>query len=229
MKLAMYNGEGAAVGEKDLPERLFAAPINKNVLYEALKNHLANKRQGTASVKTVSTVHGTTSKPWRQKGTGRARAGTNKSPLWKGGGVTFGPQPRDYSYSIPKKVAREAYATVFSLAAQKGKLALIEDVLMTEYKTRALDKIFKAITKARKVLYIAAIPTSASEEKTKYDYMRRSARNIPWLKVVNVAALEIKDLYYAEELVLSASAVTYLGELSSKWHVSRRKDIAEKK
>ena len=106
MKATVFSVKGEALREVDLDEEVFQREVNQNVIYEAIKNELANARIGTASTKTRSEVRGSTAKPWRQKGTGRARAGRRRSPLWVGGGVVFGPKPRDYSYKLPRKVKR---------------------------------------------------------------------------------------------------------------------------
>ncbi len=216
MKLVVNRLDGGSRGEKELPAGLFTAPLSgKNVLFETLKHRLATKRQGTASVKTVATVHGTTAKPWRQKGTGRARAGTNKSPLWRGGGVIFGPHLRDYRYKLPKRLTRAAYAAIFTRFAKAENLFVLEDFALDVYNTKRVLTVFKAFSECRKVVYLATVPSAG--ERDAYLRMKKSAANIPWLKVMDVLAMDLPTLYYAKELVLAESAVTALVKLDERW------------
>ena len=121
-KVALYNVSGQQIGDIELNDSVFGVEINEHVLYEAVKNHLANRRQGTQSAKTRSEVRGGGRKPWRQKGTGRARHGSIRSPIWKGGGVVFAPKPRDYSYKLPKKIKRLAMKSALSSKVVNGEI-----------------------------------------------------------------------------------------------------------
>ncbi|HMB01239.1 MAG TPA: 50S ribosomal protein L4 [Spirochaetota bacterium] len=191
----------------ELSDRVFNSKVNKNTIYEAIKNVLANKRQGTASVKTRRTVHGTNKKPYRQKGTGRSRAGSNKSPLWQGGGVIFGPAPREYNYSIPRKVKQQAVCSVLSMFCHNNKLTVLADFKQERYKTRDVAAVFSKVSGQKKVLYILN-----SDERENYEKIRKSSSNIPWLKLVNSKAINIKDLYYADEIVLSRTAAAEINQ-----------------
>ncbi len=207
MKVQVKNSEGLAHGEIELSARVFGAVPNNALLYEAIKNQLANKRQGTVNTKTISEVRGSTKKPWRQKGTGNARAGTRRSPLWRGGAVIFGPKPRDYSYSLPKKMRQGALFSVLSLLCQKNKLSVIDEISLSEYSTKLMYAILQKLTRSKKVVFI--IKKDGTPE---YSYLRKSARNIPWLKVVHENALEIKDLFYADEVLVARSAADALSQ-----------------
>ena len=132
----VLNINGEKVSEMELSENLFGAEINEHVVYQVVKNHLANKRVGTQSAKTRAEVRGGGAKPWRQKGTGRARQGSIRSPQWKGGGVVFAPKPRDYSYTVPKKIRRLALKSVLTDKVNEGNLVVVDDINLTEWKTR---------------------------------------------------------------------------------------------
>ncbi|MBN2250511.1 MAG: 50S ribosomal protein L4, partial [Candidatus Altiarchaeota archaeon] len=134
--LNVYDIEKTKVAEVELNDRVFGAEVNEHILYEVVKMQLACKRQGTASTKTRSDVSGGGRKPWRQKGTGRARAGTSRSPLWRGGGTVFGPHPRDYSYKVPKKVRRAALKSALSMKVKEDKVIILRDFPMDEIKTK---------------------------------------------------------------------------------------------
>ena len=127
MKVDKYNIEGKVVGQVDLSDEVFAAEINDVLIYEYIKAANANLRQGTHKTKERAEVRGGGAKPWRQKGTGRARAGSSRSPIWRGGGMIFGPRPRDYRIELPKKIKKAAYRSLFSLKAKEGSIKVIED------------------------------------------------------------------------------------------------------
>lgn len=202
MKRSVVDMDNKKVSEIDLREDVFSVEPNQQCIYDAIKNSLANKRQGTHSVLTRAEVNGSTRKPWRQKGTGRARAGMTKSPLWEGGGVIFGPKPRDYSYRIPKKVKRKAYASIFSQFLKDDKMLIVEDFSVSSPKTKEVLSILKNLVSSRKVLFI-----TMKREDRGYSNFLLSTRNIPWLKVVNVDSIEIKDLFYSEEILFEKSAI----------------------
>jgi large subunit ribosomal protein L4 len=141
MEVKLYNNEGAAIGTVPLNEKIFGVEPNYDLVHQYVVNYLANQRQGTSSAKGRSEVSGGGTKPWRQKGTGRARAGTIRSPLWRGGGITFGPQPRSYFSSFPKKMKRLATFSAFSDKAQNEKLLVIDDLKLTEIKSKKIVTI----------------------------------------------------------------------------------------
>lgn len=148
--------DGSVVKTVKLPESIFNTEVNENVIYESVKEYLANQRQGTHSTKTRVEVSGGGRKPWRQKGLGRARAGTIRSPLWVGGGVTFGPKPRDYSYKINRKMKRSALKSALTLKAKEGKIFVITDSEMETPKTKVMADLTASmeIRKDQKKLFV---------------------------------------------------------------------------
>ena len=140
-KVNVYNMLGELVEEMELSEAVFGVEINEHVVYEVVKNQLANKRQGTQSAKTRAEVRGGGRKPWRQKGTGRARQGSIRSPQWKGGGVVFAPKPRDYSYSVPKKVRRLALKSVLTDKLQNNEMIVVDHLSFNAPKTKEMQKV----------------------------------------------------------------------------------------
>ncbi|MCK4774637.1 MAG: 50S ribosomal protein L4, partial [Candidatus Krumholzibacteria bacterium] len=167
----VYEKDGTESGKMELPEKLFGGEVNQDVIHEAVVAYLANQRQGTASTKGRSDVRGGGHKPYRQKGTGRARAGTTSSPVFRGGGVVFGPHPRDYSRKLPKKVKRLALVSSLSSRANDGDIVVIKSLEMTEPKTKEFAGILANIDVAgKKMLVVVDRPNEATI---------KSARNIP--------------------------------------------------
>jgi len=198
----VYNLTKEKVGELELKDHIFMAPIKHHLFYEVVKWQLAKRRQGSASTKGRSAVRGGGRKPWRQKGTGRARAGTIRSPLWRGGGVVFGPQPRDYSYPLPKKVRRAALRSALSLRYQEGKLLLLEDLLLPEIKTKAFIKVMEDLGVKN-----ALIVTDGENLN-----LERSARNVPWVKVLRWEGLNVFDILKYEHLIILKPALEKIEE-----------------
>lgn len=190
--------KGNNVGSIELPESLFGVNINEHVVYEVVKNQLANKRQGTQSAKTRSEVRGGGKKPWRQKGTGRARQGSIRSPQWRGGGVVFAPKPRDYSYTVPKKVRRLALKSVLTSKAIENEIIVLNELNLEEISTKQANGILKAV-KAGKKAYIAI--AEANEN------VYRSFRNIEGVEVVVVNNINVYDLLRHDSLVLTQDAI----------------------
>lgn len=151
MKIDKYSKDGKVVGQVELSDDVFNSEINDVLIYELIKAANANLRQGTHKTKERAEVHGGGAKPWRQKGTGRARAGTTRSPIWVGGGTVFGPRPRDYRVDLPKKIKKAAYRSLFSLKAKEGSLKVIEDFTVTG-KTKEMASIGKALEVNKGVL-----------------------------------------------------------------------------
>ena len=208
MKYNVIDISSKVVGSIELEDMIFNhEKMSEACVYEAIKNILANKRQGTASTKTRSEIRGSTRKPWKQKGTGRARVGNAKSPLWRGKGIIFGPSPNNYSYKIPKKIKRKAYYTVFTSLAKEGELKVIEDFKMKSHKTKEFMSIFAKITNGQRVMFIT---DNSNEENYKQLYI--SSKNIPWVKMVNVDSIEIKDLFYAKEVVIGKSSIDIINK-----------------
>lgn len=203
MEAKVLSTTGEEIRSVELSERVFNREVSEGSIYHAIRNELANSRVGTASTKTRGLVKYSGRKPWRQKGTGRARAGSRRSPVWVGGGTTFGPQPRDYGYKLPQKVKRAAVESILSKKAQNGELTIVEDFTVESGKTRDMVQILRAITDSNRVVLV----TSGDDPMVK-----RSARNIPWLQFLSYNRLRAHDLFYARHLVVMESAAVKLEE-----------------
>ena len=190
-----YNMAGEQVGEVELSESVFGAEPNGAVLHESVKNHLANRRQGTQSALTKGEVSYSTKKPWRQKGTGRARAGYKGSPVWTHGGVAFAPKPRSYSYSLNRKVRRLALISALSAKAAEGSVIVVDDLNMDTIKTKDFAKFLKAVGSEGKALVVAP---EVRENVVK------SARNIPGVKTTIARKFEDENGKEQRSVVLSA-------------------------
>ena len=201
METRVYSIDGKELRTIDLDDRVFGLPVNKDVIYYAINNELANKRVGTACTKTRAEVHGSNAKPYRQKGTGRARRGDKKSPLLVGGGVIFGPKPRDYSYSIPKKMKRLAAKSILSMKAQSDKITVVEDFTIEDGKTKSLVKILNNFMKDERTVLI----TGGDDPM-----LKRAGRNIPRLYFLAYNRLRAHDLFYSRRLIILESAVKNL-------------------
>ena len=200
----VLNINGEKVSEMELSENLFGAEINEHVVYQVVKNHLANKRVGTQSAKTRAEVRGGGAKPWRQKGTGRARQGSIRSPQWKGGGVVFAPKPRDYSYTVPKKIRRLALKSVLTDKVNEGNLVVVDDINLTEWKTREFAKMLSALKVGKKALVVT---------KDNSPEVVRSGRNIKNVKIAFVGTMNVYDILNANTLVLTRDAVAKAEEV----------------
>jgi len=181
--------------------------INKHLIYEAIKCELANKRQGTACTKNRKVVRGGGRKPWRQKGTGRARSGTRRSPIWKGGGVVFGPMPRDYSYSLPKKQKRNSIKNILSLKCQQNVVKVVDDFKVDSGKTKDAFKIIKALASTDRVVLIY---------KEDDKMFKQAMRNIPIVRTLSYKRLAAHDLFYAKEVIIMKSAALELKDFFNK-------------
>lgn len=185
-----------------LKDEIFGVKPRSHLLHQVVAMQLNNRRAGTAATKTRGFVRGGGKKPWRQKGTGRARAGSIRSPLWVGGGTTFGPQPRDYSYRLPKQARREALLSALSLKNRDGKIIVLDKLELTEAKTKFMRKILGDLE-----VKSALIVIPQSDEK-----VERSARNLPGVKVLRAEGLNVYDLLRYEHLILTQRALTLLEE-----------------
>lgn len=202
----VYDTENQKVSDIELDDRIFGAKINPTLFYDVVRKDIASQRKGTASTKNRALVRGGGAKPWRQKGTGRARAGTRRSPLWRGGGTIFGPMPRDYSFSLPKKVKRAALRAALSLRRQEGKLILLSDFPLEGFKTRQVLEVLR-----RFQVEDALIVTDE-----KYPHLERSARNIPGIEVLRCESLNVYDILNHEHLILLRPTVEKIeGALAS--------------
>jgi len=194
---AVYDIENQKVSEIELDDRIFDAKINPSLFYEVVRMSLASQRKGSASTKNRSLVRGGGAKPWRQKGTGRARAGSRRSPLWRGGGTIFGPMPRDYSFSVSKKARQAALRGALTLKRQEGKLILLDNFPLDGFKTRQVLDVLKKF-KVEDVLIV-------TDEKR--IFLERSARNIPNLQVIRSEGLNVYDILNHEHLILLSPAI----------------------
>lgn len=197
-KVQVLNMQGAAVGEIELNEYVYGIEPNTHVLHSAVVAQLASLRRGTHSTLLRGEVRGGGRKPWRQKGTGRARAGSSRSPLWKGGAITFGPKPRDYGYSLPKKVRRLALRSALSSKVQEANIVVLDELAVAEGKTREMVKVLQALNTKKKTLVV----TNGADE-----LVLRSARNIEGVKAIEVENLNVLDLLYHDTLVITKGAV----------------------
>lgn len=203
MKAKVLSIEGKELRDIDLADSVFGREISEGAIYYAIRNELANKRVGTASTKTRAEVRGTSAKPWRQKGTGRARAGRRRSPLWVGGGIVFGPKPRDYSYKVPKKMKRLAMMSLLSMKAKDEQLKVIEDFTIESGKTKDLALLLKNLVPDERTVVIL---------KDDDAMFKRAGRNIPWLSCLTFDKLYAHDLFYGKNLIVLESAAKKLGE-----------------
>ena len=203
-KAAMFDMSGANVGEVELSEAIFGIEPNESVLHDSVKNYLANQRQGTQSALTKGEVHYSTIKPWRQKGTGRARAGYKGSPVWYHGGVAFAPKPRDYSYTLNKKVKRLALKSALSAKAQAGEIVVIKDMKMDEIKTKTFKTFLDKIGADGKTLVIT--------EGVDVNVIK-SARNIAGVQTTMATILNPYMILNNTKLVVAKEALDKIEEV----------------
>ena len=196
------NIKNEKVGEVELNDQVFNREVKTFVLHDVVRQQRAARRAGTASTKTRKDVRGSGAKPWRQKGTGRARAGTRKSPIWRGGGTTFGPKPRDYSFKLNRKVKQQAVAMALSARYQEGNLVILDDFTMEAIKTKEFVSIMKLLE-----LNNALIVVDAENEE-----LSKSSRNVPGYKVMKTDGVNVYDILLHEKLVLLQPAIERLEE-----------------
>lgn len=210
MQLTVINEQGSKASTIDVTDTLVKTEVNKNALYEAIKNELANRRHGTSKTKSRDEVSGGGRKPFRQKGTGRARAGSTRSPLWVGGGHVHAIRPRDYHYTLPKQIKRLALLSVFSMKHGENNLTIVEDISIDKPQTKRMATFIKKVKKegSRSVAFIVG---KTDDEKT-YKNLVLSLRNIGKLSLANADALAIHPLYYADEIIVTKSAMTKLSD-----------------
>ena len=203
VKVKVRNIKNKEVSEMELPEAIFDYPLKEHLIYEAVKNYNANQRQGTASTKTRSEVSGSGKKLWKQKGTGRARMGALRSPLWRKGGTTFGPRPRDYSYEMPKKARRNAIKSVLSDKVRNDRLFVLDELKLGSAKTKDTLKALKHFS-FDKLLIV--------DQRDNNDLML-STRNIPHVKAIDVGEMNIYDSLHYNYIMLSVDSVKKLMEV----------------
>lgn len=201
-----FEKDGKRAGTVDLPKSLFEAEVNKFAVHEAVVAYLANQRQGTVNTKERSDVRGGGKKPWRQKGTGRARAGTIRSPLWRGGGVVFGPHPRDHRLKVNKKVKRVALKSSLTARAKDGDIMVVKALAFTEPKTKAFATLLKgmdahALRKTLLVLDKADVTTI------------KSARNVAGVRIAMADSVTTYDVVWADKIILTDAAIRRMEEV----------------
>ena len=203
MEKKVYSTSGKELRTINLDDKVFGLPVNDDVIYYAITNELANKRVGTACTKTRAEVHGSNNKPYKQKGTGNARRGDKKSPITVGGGTIFGPKPRDFSYSIPKKEKRLAMKSILSAHAQSDRLTVVEDFTVESGKTKDLAAILNNFAKDERTVLIL------KDDDAK---IKQAGRNIPNLSFLAYNRLEAHTLFYGRKVIILESAVKNLSD-----------------
>lgn len=198
--IEMVSRANQPVGQVDLPADLFGAPVREYLLHEVVRMQLANRRAGTHATKTRGQVSGGGRKPWRQKGTGRARAGSSRSPVWVGGATIFGPQPRDYSYRMPASARRSALCSALSGKLRDGQVKLVDSLQLEAPKTKILVGLLKDLGVRSAVILIPE----------RDDAIERAGRNLPDVKVLRVDGANVYDLLRFETLVLTKESVEAL-------------------
>ncbi|MBR3001478.1 MAG: 50S ribosomal protein L4 [Oscillospiraceae bacterium] len=206
-KVNVYNMSGEAVSEIELSSAVFEITPNVSVMHAVVKAYLANQRQGTQSAKTRSEVSGGGRKPWRQKGTGRARQGSIRAVQWKGGGVAFAPKPRDYRQSVNKKVRALAMRSALSAKLANGELVVVDQIALEEYKTKKVVEMLKALNVERKALIV--LPE-------KNDYLVKSAANIPGVKTALTNTINVYDILNGGKFVVTVDAIKRIEEVYAK-------------
>jgi large subunit ribosomal protein L4 len=200
-QVPVYNMAGEQVDTIDLNDKIFAAPIREITIHQAAVRQMANLRQGTASTKTRSFVSGGGAKPWRQKGTGRARQGSTRAPQWRHGGIVFGPHPRDYRQEMPRKARRAAVRSLLTTKVNENRLKVLDQLALEEGKTKLMAGLLKALAVEGKAL----ISMGASDENAV-----RASRNIPTIKALPAANLNALDLLKYDTLILTKDGVDVL-------------------
>jgi large subunit ribosomal protein L4 len=206
MVIDKYSINGKVTGKVELADSVFKAKINDVLLYELIKAANANLRQGTHSTKGQAEVRGGGIKPWRQKGTGRARQGSIRAAQWRGGGTVFGPKPRDYRIDLPKGTKKEAMRSLLSLKMKEGSIKVVEDFNIKDGKTKEVAQIGNYLNIKKGILL------TDSEDKM----LKRAIKNIPWFTYNNTKRISSRDLFYSKTVLITESAVSYLNSKYSE-------------
>ncbi|MCH5351860.1 MAG: 50S ribosomal protein L4 [Acutalibacter sp.] len=202
--VAVLNMQGKEVGKQELSDAVFGIKPNVSVMNDLVKNYLANQRQGTQSALTRAEVSGGGKKPWRQKGTGRARQGSTRAPQWTHGGIVFAPKPRDYRYTVNKKVRRLAMKSALSSKVRDQEMIVVDEITTDAYKTKVIAEMLKAVGSEKKALIVL----SSVDEK-----VIASARNIPGVKTAQVNTLNVYDILNADKFIVVKDAVAKIEEV----------------
>ena len=220
MNRTVYSIDGKELRSIELADGVFGLPVNEDVIWYAINNELANKRQGNASTRGRGEVNGSNTKPYKQKGTGRARRGDKKSPITVGGGTMFGPKPRDYSYSMPKKAKRLAIKSILSLKAQSDMLKIVEDFSVDSGKTRDLQGILNNFGAGQRTVLVLRGEEvcdkkgidDRSEILPGVKKIKQAGKGIPWLSFLSHTRLRAHDLFYGRNIIMTESAAKKLNE-----------------
>lgn len=199
----VFNMSGSEVGSIDLNDNIFAVEVNEHVMHQAVVQYLANQRQGTQSAKTRAEVRGGGRKPWRQKGTGRARQGSIRAPQWTGGGVVFAPKPRDYSFKLNKKVKRLALKSALSSKVNDNKFVVIDELKFEAIKTKEMANVLKNVNVNKALIVVEDDNNNAVI----------SARNIPTVKTASVSTINVYDILKYDSLVVTKNVVAKIEEV----------------
>ena len=199
----VFNISGSEVGSIELNDSIFAVEVNTHVMHQAVVQYLANKRQGTQSALTRAEVRGGGRKPWRQKGTGRARQGSTRSPQWTGGGVVFAPKPRDYSFKLNKKVKRLALKSALTTKVNDGKFVVVDEINLPEMKTKEMVKVLNNLNVNKSLVVLE----DANEKAVV------AARNIPTVKTASVSTINVYDILKYDSVVVTKAAVEKIEEV----------------
>lgn len=202
-RIPVFSSERETVGEVELPAEIAHQPAREHLLFEVVKMQRANRRAGTAATKTRAFVRGGGKKPWRQKGTGRARAGSTRSPIWVGGATIFGPQPRSYAYRLPKSARVTALKAALADKHREGALFVINDIVLPEVKTKKMLELFSRLQLQQSVLVVIA---DANEQ------VERATRNIPWAKVLRSEGINVYDLLHYKQVLFTQAAFQKVNE-----------------
>ena len=205
LTVTAYDATGIRSGETDLPEAVFAQTPNMGVMHQAYVRQLANARQGSAATKTRSLVRGGGAKPYRQKGTGRARHGSTREPSMVGGATVFGPQPRSYAQRMPRKMRRLALRSALSIKASEGRVRVVEGFALEEPKTKTIVELLRGVGIQDDETVLVVLPAAS-------DVIARSAHNLPWAKVVLAQNLNLYDIFTHDQLVIAKDAIGLLEE-----------------
>ncbi|MFD1738284.1 50S ribosomal protein L4 [Bacillus salitolerans] len=203
-KVALYSQTGSTVGEIELNDSIFGIEPNENVLFDAVIMQRASLRQGSHKVKNRSEVRGGGRKPWRQKGTGRARQGSIRSPQWRGGGIVFGPTPRSYSFKLPKKVRRLAIKSALSSKVREENILVLDNLTLAAPKTKEMASVLKGLNVDRKALIVTSDVNEA---------VALSARNLPGITVVEASGISVLDVLNHDKLLMTKAAVEKVEEV----------------
>ncbi len=205
MKVAVYDMQGEVVGEVELPASIFEAPIRPDLMHQAYVRQMANARRGTHSTRTRGEVRGGGRKPWRQKGTGRARQGSIRAPHWVGGGVVHGPKPRSYEQDMPRKMRRAALRSALSLKARENAIVVVDDLRVPEVKTRWMAAALDRLTGETDTVLVL-LPESPKGNK-QYQQVYLATRNLPYAKTLVASYLNIRDLLGYDKIILPKAAL----------------------